>query len=515
MNRRDALKLSLAGIGGAFSTEAEATPGENLDLAMDRLRRRLRRTEKLQAEGPQFGQACQPRDREQAEADEGLLCSGLRTLLVAGTVLDLGEEATSQPAVQTLLAEFGPEADHAIEGALVRLESMSRADRRRIQSEIKRDPGLVEEAARSIAHIASQGGVSLERRFHLRSFLKQVSWSLRHQPLDAVIAEVIGKTRVQEALYAGAPPPVRAGRWAEATERMRRLGEEVEDLDAENGTVNASAGKPPKKRRTAEELRVRASRQATVTGGLAVAGLILLGVGLAMGGIPGPGTLFTIPSFFVFTAALVMLIVTMVTLVLAANARAREAKEAATLAPEKGAATEGNARGTEGAPEASAQSPDPNYVPPEPALLAEAPEAELMFPSHRANAATSFADIVGDRAYVLRSEGWVRTGLSLAVGSRYVLISTPGLEIPVAAPATPAVTSVEGSPAPQLPQGTVVGRAGNVIWVVGDRSAITPVLSAFPNGFAELELAVNHAIPNSGASYTVRVYEQEARKSTE
>ncbi|MDP2314388.1 MAG: hypothetical protein Q8P41_15915 [Pseudomonadota bacterium] len=311
MNRRELLKVGLAGIGAGLALDAEAAEGETVPAAITRLRRRLTRTETLDLDFLSVPPNAPPEALERASIDATLIRSSMRALLVTGAVLDLGEEGRAHPDTQRLVAELGPELDHAVEGSFLRLAALPDADRRRVQAALRERPEVAEEVAIELEHLAGKGGASTARRLHLRSLLQQVTWRLTHQPLALVLGEAVEKTRAQEALFVGAPGPTREGPWAEATERIRRAF--VTDADAAESPELPQYQEPLESR--GDRLRQRASVYAFIGAGLLVGGAVFLGLGVALS-----NPVLIIGSLFVFTAVIVMLIIALITAIIAAQA---------------------------------------------------------------------------------------------------------------------------------------------------------------------------------------------------
>lgn len=321
MNRRDMLKASLATLGAALSTDAEASPREDTPAAVARLRRRLERTRDLDLEFLQLPDSAPPEGHERAAIDHTLIRSGMRALLVTGAVMDLADHERAHADVQGLIAEVSPEIDHAVHGALLRLQTLPRADRRRVTAEIKRNPGVVEDVAKELEHLAGKGGASVQRRFHLRTLLQQATWQLTHQPLDSVIAGVVQKTFAQAALMPDAPGPAREGPWADQTRRLRAAFPPADDaLSGVSGDGGGGGGEAPEDR--ARRLRQRAGVDAAVGGGLLVAGAALVGLGIATNsGVLGIGGLV------ILTGAVIMLVMALVLVIVAAAVASRGEEE--------------------------------------------------------------------------------------------------------------------------------------------------------------------------------------------
>lgn len=454
MNRRDVLKLGLAGVGVALSADAEAAPGEDVPGAVARLRRRLDHTRELDLGFLGVPKHAPPAARERAEIDAQLIRSSMRALLVTGAVMDLGEDAQAHPDVQKLVEEMSPELDHAVEGSLLRLQTLPRADRRRVRAELKRNPAIVEDVSRELEHLAGKGGASAQRRLHLRSLLKQVNWRLTHQPFDTVLADAVDQTRAQEALLpADAPGPTREGPWAEATERLWRAFGPARDTEAlQDGPRPSPRELPDWDEGRADRLRRRAATQAYIGLGLLAGGAILLGLGLLTSG--SGGFALVIASLFVFTAVIVMLIIALVTAIMAASAASN-------------AASQGDYDSEDG-------------------------EAARDPPSKATAEPDTRVEVTLDMIGLTRDGVWFAAGIRLAVASTYRLravASSPEERSPAGNPAQPAGVD---APAPSLPLGAVLGRVGELVFVIGDEYELGGV-------WGDLELAVNAPPAPAGA----------------
>lgn len=406
MNRRDALKFGLAGLGLAFADEAEAAPEEDPRAAVARLRRRLSRTEAMTLDFLPAPESVAPELRDRADIDERLIRANLRALLVTGGVLDLPEESRSHSEVRNLVHELGPELDHAVEGSLLRLQTLPRADRRRISALLRREPELVETVALELEGIAGRGGASGPRRLHLRQILRHVTWQLTHRPVDDVIAETVSQMRAQAAHLQGGEAAVREGEWAEASARIPEAFP-LEDEDVPEWG----------ERTRGQALRRAAGISGLIALGLGVAGAIMLGIGVSTGDFG-----LTIVALFVLTPAVVGLVVVLILLIASGIADTRLPEER-----------------------------------PEPRPEIERPaEVEVDGPS-----------VVLVARTISSGEGWVRTGISLAADGSYQLSAVALGESP---PPTGDANIIAGddAPYPGLPLGAVLARYGESTRIVGE-----------------------------------------------
>jgi hypothetical protein len=466
MNRRDAIKMMMAGVGAALAIDAEAAPGEDVAGAIARLRRRLARTAELDLGFLPIPGRLPAAAHERAEIDAGLIRSSMRALLVTGAVMDLGEENRDHPEVKRLLAEVGPELDYAVEGSLYRLHTLPGADRQRIQREVRRNPDVVEAVAMKLEHLAGRGGASTPRRLHLRKLLQHASWRLCNQPLDEVLGDAVDKTLAQAGRLPREHRGASGGPWTAALGRMKRSFP-VELPRTGAGASQSKSAAPDVDR--LGHLRRRARDFGVAGAGLAGLGALLVGVGA---GTEVFG--LAILGSFVLTAAVVLLVMTLVTLVVAAAA-ARAAVETESMRAMK--AEVEALRAEKRAREASAEPKEPTD-----STGSVAPDN---------GKETSFV--------LVQTGGWVPTGLMFEIGTLYRIDATPR---DVNAPSVYGDGSAAGpdAPAPGLPRGAAVGRIGTQVWLLGEGIEISGVEGSF-------EVAVNNpADPGvMSAPYRVRV----------
>ena len=92
---------------------------------------------------------------------------------------------------------MSPELDHAVEGMLIRLETLSDTDRADVEAVIRTDPELLDRVAGEVTGMAHRAGASPTRQKHLRDLVDHVVWRMRHQPLGTVLEDVTAKARDQ------------------------------------------------------------------------------------------------------------------------------------------------------------------------------------------------------------------------------------------------------------------------------------------------------------------------------
>lgn len=319
MKRRAFLFASGAGVLSAGDAVAAPAPTGDREVRrhVRKLRRDLARTHMATLRVPVATDA----DPERVALDGALVRSGLRSLLLVAGVADLPEEARGHEEVVALVDELSPEVDFAVNGMYTRLGSLPDADRRAVKRALREDPSLVERIGADLEDLVARSGASAVRRAHFSGLVRNAIWRIAHQPLDAVLADVLGGAEQHAALVGGASQP-RDEIWSAKHDRIHHRWARRRDDEDEVQYIDEASGRrrwsPAKTRRVGEE-------RLGIGLGLGVAGGVLFGLGASAS---GAGLL--IFSLFVLTAAVVMLIAGLITLIVAAS-RTAQAEE--QLAP--------------------------------------------------------------------------------------------------------------------------------------------------------------------------------------
>ena len=314
MKRRAFLFASGAGVlsAGDAAAAAPAPSDREIRRHVRKLRRDLDRTHDATLQIPVSTDA----DPERLDLDSALVRSGLRSLLLVAGVADLPEEARAHEDVVALVDELAPEVDFAVNGLYTRLGSLPDADRRAVKRALRDDPSLVERIGADLEAVVARSGASAVRTAHFSGLVRNAIWRIAHQPLDAVLADVLGGAE-RHAAVVGGHAQARDAIWSAKHDRIHHRWARRRDDDDDVAYIDEATGRrrwsPKKTQRVGEE-------RLAIGLGLGVAGGLLLGLGATAS---GAGVI--IFSLFVLTGAVVMLIAGLITLIVAAN-RAEQAR---------------------------------------------------------------------------------------------------------------------------------------------------------------------------------------------
>lgn len=247
------------------------------------------------------------------DVDSTLIRSAMRTVFVAGAVRDMDEDERHEDDVATALADFEPEADHAVNGVLLRMETLSAAERASVVSRLRDDPDIARRAGSVLTGLASETGSSLGRRLHLDRIVRQVVWTVQHRPFDAVLSDAIHKIHRQAEITPPSGPRRRNPQWDQRHARLETFLLERGEEASEDDSVPVDG--PTR----AERMRKTGLRELGWSGGLLVGAAALLGIAA----LSSAETAISIPALTLglvaLTASAVLLIVGLVTLIIANN----------------------------------------------------------------------------------------------------------------------------------------------------------------------------------------------------
>lgn len=236
MERRKFLELgALAGATATSQACAPSLPGttSSPSLGDHELRRRLRFIDRIMGSveraSPRWLREHEPQPLSaRDQIDARLTQSTIRSLLLTGSIGDLPVEERQHPEVVARLGQAAPEVDYALFGMMARLTMMPADEHDTIQRALRDDPDMVEQIGDCLDQDASDLGVPLRRRLHLRKLLRHVGWRLRRQTLSTVLDEYVGKVRrlAQSSAQstapaiAPAPPQVEIDRWSKELDML-------------------------------------------------------------------------------------------------------------------------------------------------------------------------------------------------------------------------------------------------------------------------------------------------------
>jgi hypothetical protein len=200
MKRRDLLVGGAATLG--VSTQAAATTVEPtfdpaaVEASLAKIDQRMASFAQLQL-----------RPHEPRTADEARLFdergkvarAALRTLYFTGAFMEFEEHDRAHPGVQARMLRLQPEMDEAVDGMAGFLESLTPADHRNLQAELKRDPHLGMKVGEQLNQVAKEDGFGFTRRADLRLAVDDFSRRMQAQNPALVIDPYVRKTRKIQA----------------------------------------------------------------------------------------------------------------------------------------------------------------------------------------------------------------------------------------------------------------------------------------------------------------------------
>jgi hypothetical protein len=133
------------------------------------------------------------------EDTRALVRKSMRSLYLTGQFLDMSDEMKVHPGVQARVWDMQSEMDDAVLGMTARLEKMTDAEHRRLQTFLRKDPGFGDRLAKGLEDTAVKDGVSFGRAFGLRATTLQMTRRMREQSPGLVTEPLVGKVRRIEA----------------------------------------------------------------------------------------------------------------------------------------------------------------------------------------------------------------------------------------------------------------------------------------------------------------------------
>jgi hypothetical protein len=201
MKRRDLLLGSAAAVG-APSVAAAATHAEpkhdpvQMEARLARVDRRMAQFSALELI---------PRPPENPEEEELFTSrakvgrAALRSLYFTGVFMELEEHERLHPGVQERMRRLQPEMDDAVLGMTALLESLTPADYRALQAELKKDPDAGLRIGERLQEVAAEDGLGFSRRVDLRLALDEFMRRLRAQNPGIVLDPYTKKVRRVQA----------------------------------------------------------------------------------------------------------------------------------------------------------------------------------------------------------------------------------------------------------------------------------------------------------------------------
>jgi hypothetical protein len=147
----------------------------------------------------------QPRPPENPDEEElfasraKLARAALRSLYFTGVFMELEEHDRLHPGVQERMRRLQPEMDDAVLGMAELLETMTPADCRALQAELKKDPDAGLRIGERLQEVAAEDGLGFSRRVDLRLALDEFMRRLRAQNPGLVLEPYAKKVRRFEA----------------------------------------------------------------------------------------------------------------------------------------------------------------------------------------------------------------------------------------------------------------------------------------------------------------------------
>lgn len=121
--------------------------------------------------------------------------SALRSLYFTGAFMELEEHERLHPGVQERMRRMQPEMDEAVEGMAGLIESLTPADYRALQEELKKDPDAGLRIGERLTEVAAEDGFGFARRVDLRLAVDDMTRRLRAQNPALVLEPISRKTR--------------------------------------------------------------------------------------------------------------------------------------------------------------------------------------------------------------------------------------------------------------------------------------------------------------------------------
>lgn len=232
---------------------------EHLDAGLESIRGTRpisRAVETADDPGEPWGGSRQEVDAFIDRGDE-LARKSLRSLLLAGAVMDLPDEARELPEIRSRVEAMSDEMDEAVFESTALLATCPASEQRAIQDALRNDPDLVMRVAEVVDERGSTRGLGRTGRRRLREISTHISGRLRRQPPSMLFDECVETVeRVVERYGVGvtmerwlASEAVAQAFWGETPgdgehkeNKGPEVGEQGADRSAQDGGSDSSAG---------------------------------------------------------------------------------------------------------------------------------------------------------------------------------------------------------------------------------------------------------------------------------
>lgn len=204
MKRRDLLLGSAAAVGAPAGIAEAATKAVKavkhdaaaMEKALQRIDQRMTYFNEVELV-PRPPET--PAEEELFAARARLGRSALRSLYFTGAFMELEEHERLHPGVQERMRRMQPEMDEAVDGMAGLIESLSPADYRALQQELKKDPDAGLHIGERLNAVAAEDGFGFARRVDLRLAVDDMTRRLRVQNPALVLEPMWRKTRRVQA----------------------------------------------------------------------------------------------------------------------------------------------------------------------------------------------------------------------------------------------------------------------------------------------------------------------------
>lgn len=269
--------------------------------------------------------ARRPDLRQYAERTNGMARRAMRSLLTAGTILDLPPASRSHAEVQRRLQAQSEELDESVLETTGYLAALPPDHRVQLAEVMRAQPALALDFVDAIDRRTEALGLGDASRRQLRNMGREVSFRMTRQAPSLVIDEYVGKV---ERIAARRGVEVSAQRWLTTAALEEVLWSPV----AAGLSTTGAPGTAPNNKKN-----------------ILIAGGVLTGIGtvlLVAGGlvISGSGS---IAGAFMLTGGAVLLLVGLIVLLVGASKRSRPAEGADKSAPIEGADKSAPAEGAD------------------------------------------------------------------------------------------------------------------------------------------------------------------------